>query len=68
MQHLRLDSIARRANLQRLRDVPNDSWGRSGVQEGVGAVSLCDMPVFLWQHDRAHRGEIQQWERDVNAQ
>ena len=59
---------ARHANLARLRAVPDDAWTRSGVQSGVGAVSLCDMPVFLRQHDEAHKGEIAQWRRHVDAE
>jgi len=58
---------ARRANLELLRAVPDDAWTRSGVQSGVGAVSLCDMPVFLRQHDQAHKDEIAQWRRHVGA-
>jgi hypothetical protein len=54
---------ARLANLERLRSVPDGAWVRSGVQSGVGEVSLCDMPVFLLQHDQAHKDEIRQWER-----
>lgn len=54
---------ARRANLERLRSVPDSAWTRSGVQSGVGEVALCDMPAFLRQHDLAHRGEIEQWAR-----
>lgn len=58
---------ARRANLERLRCLPDEAWSRSGVQSGVGAVSLCDMPVFLRQHDQAHKDEIAQWRRYVDA-
>jgi hypothetical protein len=54
-------AAARLANLERLRSVPESAWVRSGVQSGVGEVSLCDVPVFLWQHDQAHRDEIKQW-------
>ena len=56
-------SAARRANLERFRSVPDSAWLRSGVQSGVGKVSLCDMPVFLRQHDQAHQDEIRQWGR-----
>jgi len=60
-QGLERFEAARRANLERLRSVPESAWARAGVQSGVGAVSLCDMPVFLRQHDQAHRDEIEQW-------
>ena len=54
-------AAARHANLERLRSVPDSAWSRSGVQGGVGEVSLCDMPAFLKQHDEAHKDEIRQW-------
>lgn len=56
-------AAARRANLARLATVAESQWARGGVQEGVGAVTLCDMPVFLAQHDAAHRAEIEEWAR-----
>jgi hypothetical protein len=39
----------------------------NGTQEGVGKVSLCDMPGFMSQHDSAHRGEIESWKRAVRG-
>jgi hypothetical protein len=54
---------ARRANLQKLRNVPAHAWTNSGTQDGVGRVSLCDMPVFLRQHDQAHKTEILAWQQ-----
>jgi hypothetical protein len=58
---------AREANLKVLGSLGEDSWGRAGVQEGVGVVMLCDMPAFLLQHDEAHRLEIEEWKRSVGA-
>lgn len=52
---------ARAHNLATLQAVPDDAWSRSGSQEGVGTVALCDMPGFLLQHDTAHRAEIEDW-------
>jgi hypothetical protein len=52
---------ARRRNLARLRTVATADWSRSGQQQGVGRVSLCDMPSFMSQHDSAHRAEISAW-------
>jgi hypothetical protein len=52
---------ARRENLKRLRSVTDTQWQNSGMQDGVGTVSLCDMPIFLRQHDRAHMEEIRVW-------
>ncbi len=58
---LRAFENARRENLAKLQRVPDHAWQRSGTQEGVGRVSLCDMPGFLLQHDAAHRDEIRRW-------
>ena len=52
---------ARAENLALLRGVDTPSWWRSGTQEGVGVVTLCDMPGFMAQHDAAHRVEIEAW-------
>jgi DinB superfamily len=52
---------ARQRNLARLRTVAAEAWTRSGQQQGVGKVSLCDMPSFMSQHDTAHRAEIAAW-------
>jgi hypothetical protein len=58
---LRAFQDARRENLATLQRVPESAWARSGTQEGVGKVSLCDMPTFLLQHDAAHKDEIRRW-------
>jgi len=52
---------ARRENLGLLETLTADDWLRAGTQDGVGAVSLCDIPGFMLQHDAAHRAEIAQW-------
>jgi hypothetical protein len=52
---------ARRRNLLVLRTVEGEQWSRAGTQEGVGAVSLCDMPVLMFEHDAAHEAEIAAW-------
>ena len=52
---------ARQRNLATLRAIASPDWRRSGQQEGVGRVSLCDMPSFMSQHDAAHRAEIAAW-------
>jgi hypothetical protein len=56
---------ARRSNLAKLRALPAEAWGRSGQQEGVGKVSLCDLPSFMSQHDAAHRAEIAGWKSQL---
>ena len=52
---------ARRRNLSLFRTVKTEAWNRGGLQDGVGRVSLCDMPSFMAQHDAAHRAEIEAW-------
>ena len=56
---------AREANIAALHRVAPQDWARSGTQDGVGEVSLCDMPAFLQQHDQAHVAEIQEWKQLV---
>jgi DinB superfamily len=59
---------ARAANLALIRSIASDDWSRSGTQEGVGRVALCDMPSIMAQHDGAHRAEIAAWfEKGSNA-
>jgi hypothetical protein len=60
---LRAFEAAREANLRTLEALPLEAWTRSGTQEGVGAVSLCDLPAFMRQHDEAHRAEIDAWRK-----
>lgn len=55
---LRGFAAARAANLAVLRSVPEESWAWAGRQEGVGAVTLGDIPRLMREHDDAHRGEI----------
>ena len=52
---------ARLANLAALRAVRGEEWTRAGQQEGVGRVSLCDLPSLMAEHDAAHRREIEAW-------
>ena len=60
---LRDFEAAREANIHALKALPPEAWVRSGTQDGVGAVSLCDMPTFMHQHDQAHIAEIEEWKR-----
>lgn len=60
---LRTFEAAREANIATLRALPPPAWLRSGTQEGLGIVSLCDMPSFMRQHDQAHIAEIREWQR-----
>jgi hypothetical protein len=52
---------ARRENVAALRRIAGDTWNRAGTQDGVGAVSLCDVPAMMAEHDAGHRREIERW-------
>jgi len=54
---------ARRASLAALRALAPDEWTRPGTQEGVGAITLCDVPAMMAEHDAGHREEIRAWQR-----
>lgn len=49
---------ARSANVARLAGLDANELARSGTQEGVGRVSLGDIPGKMQEHDEAHRAEI----------
>lgn len=57
---------ARLQNVRKLRNLAEDAWERSGTQDGVGKVFLCDIPSMLQQHDAAHKHEIARW-RETQA-
>jgi hypothetical protein len=52
---------ARQSNLALLQAVPEDGWSRKGVQEGVGEVTLADLPRLMCEHDASHKAEIKAW-------
>jgi hypothetical protein len=56
-------AAARAETLALIGSIAPGEWGRTGNQEGVGPVSLCDMPVFLHQHDQSHVAEMRAWAR-----
>ena len=49
---------ARRQNLEALARLSPGQWKRAGAQEGVGRVTLEDIPRMMAEHDRAHGGEM----------
>jgi hypothetical protein len=51
-------AVARRANVALLRTVPAEAWRRSGHQEGVGPITLRDVPRLMREHDDSHRAEL----------
>src|SRR5882724_5786796 len=46
---LRAFAAAREANIAVLKKLPSQAWTRTGMQDGVGTVALCDMPAFMHQ-------------------
>ena len=51
-------AAARGANLAALAEVTETEWSRAGLQEGVGPVTLADVPRLMLDHDAGHRDEI----------
>jgi hypothetical protein len=51
-------AAARAAHLALLRSLPAEAWERAGTQEGVGRVTLADIPRMMGEHDASHRAEI----------
>jgi hypothetical protein len=49
---------ARTANLALLRSLEGAAWDRVGRQEGVGRITLRDIPRLMREHDDSHRAEI----------
>ena len=49
---------ARAQNLETLRRLRPAEWNRSGSQEGVGRVTLSDIPRLMAEHDRSHAADV----------
>jgi DinB superfamily len=49
---------AREETVRRLSGLSLEAWTRRGRQQGVGTVSLAEMPGRIFDHDRAHLNEI----------
>ncbi len=49
---------ARTQNLETLSRLKSTDWKRPGAQEGVGRVTLADIPRMMAVHDRSHSSEI----------
>ena len=50
---------ARLRNVASLRALTPDQRSRPGTQEGVGPVTLGEIPARMLDHDRSHRSEIE---------
>lgn len=55
---LRKFAEARERNLAALGALEGDQWERMGVLEGLGKVTLRDLPRMMHDHDLSHRAEI----------
>jgi hypothetical protein len=55
---LALFARARALNLETLRRLRRADWKRAGSQEGVGRVSLADVPRMMAAHDRSHGADV----------
>lgn len=55
---LTLFTRARRQNLDTFARLFPADWKRSGAQEGVGRITLADIPRMMAEHDRSHGAEI----------
>lgn len=51
-------AAARERNVAKLRSVRSSDWKRRAAQDGIGAVTLEDLPRMMAIHDRAHTAEI----------
>jgi hypothetical protein len=51
-------AAARAANLTLLRSLAPEAWTRGGTQEGVGRLTLAEVPGMMLRHDRQHADEI----------
>jgi hypothetical protein len=58
--------LARAETLALIDSIAAGEWTRAGTQEGVGAVFLCDMPLFVHQHDQSHVAEFRDWARHAD--
>jgi len=50
---------ARSASLARMRGMNALQWKRTGTLEGVGPITIADLPRRMSEHDEAHRLEIE---------
>ena len=64
-QGLAAFTAARRANLESFHALQDRQWERAGTQEGVGRVTLADIPRMMAEHDASHRAEIEELLREL---
>jgi len=52
-------ALARHENLEALRALTDAQRSRGGRQDGVGRITLDEIPARMLDHDRSHRSEIE---------
>lgn len=60
-------AAARSSNLRAMRALRPADWERAGTQNGVGRVTLADIPRLMAEHDASHRREIEQLLEELGA-
>jgi hypothetical protein len=65
---LALFSEARTRNLATLRGLAAGAWDRTGIQDGVGRITLGDVPRMMAEHDRAHGADIADLLAEIRGQ
>lgn len=68
VEGMRAFSRARQDNIDALQRVTPADWTRRGEQEGVGPVTLGDIPIMMAEHDASHRKEIYAWSASIARQ
>ena len=58
---LKAFSSARKQNISTIKQINESQWYKEGNLEGVGSITLCDLPEMLYQHDSEHKKEIKAW-------
>jgi hypothetical protein len=64
---LALFARGRMMNLEALRALAPSDWGRDGAQEGVGRITLEDIPRMIAAHDNSHESEIAGLIREIQG-
>ncbi len=65
---MRAFARARQDNIDALQRVTPSDWSRRGEQQGVGPITLGDIPIMMAEHDASHRKEIHAWSASVAHQ
>jgi hypothetical protein len=58
---------ARQGALRRFAELPESAWERAGTQEGLGRVTVAQLPSRMLAHDCAHAEELVQLLEELQA-